>query len=49
MGFGKDSGNTIALEDNFMWARVAAFEPILKEIDKMIPKEEGRVHSYQED
>ncbi|RDD82089.1 carboxylesterase/lipase family protein [Dyella tabacisoli] len=48
MGFGKDSGNTIALEENFMWLRVRIFEPILKDLAEMIPKQAGRIHSYQQ-
>jgi para-nitrobenzyl esterase len=48
MGFGKNSGDTIGLEDDFMWLRVSVFEPILKNIGDMIPKEEGHVHSYQQ-
>ncbi|WP_266157016.1 carboxylesterase/lipase family protein [Dyella silvatica] len=45
MGFGKNSGNTIALEENFMWLRVSIFEPILKDLAEIIPKKAGRIHS----
>lgn len=47
MGFGRHSGNTIALEENFMWLRVSVFEPILKNLAEMIPTKTGRIHSYQ--
>jgi para-nitrobenzyl esterase len=47
MGFGKNLGNTIALERDFMAARVLAFSGILPQLGDMIPKGAGRIHSYQ--
>lgn len=45
--FGKDLGNSITLEDNFMWERIALFGLFLPKLGDLIPKGAESIHSYQ--
>lgn len=47
MGFGKNSGDSIQLEPNFMIGRMSAFAPILKDLGKLVPGQAGGIHSFE--